>query len=671
MTPRQAIKRLTEASLTPLAWEIDKVAAIAEAGDRLSALRLRKIPAMINALTVRAEREVYTDRVTKACGFSAKAVEDLLEMSVDLRRGLGERWADLRKADAHELSCHIFHWFENGAGGKFFKTSDGKARLFYHGKHYEISPSDDSFNGLMYRMTRLAAIEKPGPLLWYYLKMKCLEEGEPIDMVSWLFTDRERDVVYLNLNSPHNKILRIAPGEEPTLMENGTNEHSVLLSSSPQMREFQYNPNASEAEGFAALKSLLMDTTPSEGPQRYFYLCWLLTTFLLDFQGDRGLLQVIASSKIGKSKVGERSSQLLYGSNYVGSGTGPADVRIATSNPICFLDNIENRNLTQTRVDFMLLLANSAVKPKSKAGSDTEVLYQRLQSMGFITSIEAFPGKYPELLNRTFPLMLEKRYMLHGYMHNEIMRAILKKRNIILSAILKMFSRVVLPRLEERSDWSKHLATVHAGHNKDRMNEHLSMILLVLEGILEHIPWRPDTPIKKQSSELLAKWISYQEEQAHQTAITSNDLVTIMDGLAKEVMIKIRGHENLNYQPKKGFDCNVLIFNDPEYRETFYLTEEIEEDSDDPALGFKITVQRLNFIMSAADLWRLFNKYCAHEHTRNPFENPTALGSRLANDKDTMEAGEWKYHTGKDRLQYKKVMGHWHWRLSMRFPIND
>lgn len=663
---RAAVLALKGAALEPLQWEIEVLKAIPDTKDRYSALKERKIPQAINALLTQAEVEIYVDLIARSVGISVKAVEDLLTNCVDLYSELSTAFGkDIKKAEPRSLAVYIYKWFANNERGRFFKTGDNKAWLFFHGHIYEIG-NNSTFNALMDRLTQLAAIEKPGNLVWYYLQTMCLNKGEPIDMVSWLFTDREKDTIFLNLNSPHNKILRVTAGEDPAAIDNGTNEHSVLLSSSLQIRPFEFQSTRGEAEGFRALESLFVNTVPAQKPQRYFLLCWTITTFLMDYQGDRGILQIIGTSGLGKSKVAERISQLIYGENYVGRGSGAGDVRIATQNPVNFQDNLENRNLTQGVVDFLLLLANSSTKTKAKAGSDTEVVYQKLKSMGVVTSIEPFPGKYPELINRTFPITLEHGYRSHGYMHDEVMREILKKRALMLTAVFKMIARVVLPRLSERTDWSKITHTDYPGHNKERMNEHLCMMLMVLEGVLEYIPWKQDVPVKKQASEILERWIGEFEEQATQTAITSNTLLTLIDGLAKEIFIKIRGKglELTAQQVSKHFgDRLVKVFSDQEYLEDFYLTEPEETVDEDPdGEGFTSYVQRLEFIMTAADLYNVFNRFCATMHTKNPFENPTALAARISNDRAILEKADWEVV-----YPYKKVQGHNYWRFTKKY----
>ncbi|MEW6115637.1 MAG: CHC2 zinc finger domain-containing protein [Nitrospirota bacterium] len=682
---RSIVKELKNEALEPLEWEIHQLSLIKDVKDRLEAFKLRKLPQAINAITSGADQEVYIQEAAKAIGIKIDNVEDLVNNAVDLYESLTERFrGELKKADPYDLAMFIFKWLGNGSGAKFYKTDEGKVYLFYQRTSYEIG-NNLEFNTLMFQLTHLAAVEKPGSTVWYYLQVLANSHGERVEMMTWLHTDRERDVVYLHLNASHNKIIRLAPGEEPQLIDNGTNEHGILLTKSPQMRHFEYTPNSSEAEGFAALRTLLMDTTPAETPMRFFLVAWVTSIFMMNFQSDRGLLQIIANSACGKSKVAERISQLIYNENYVGRGTNAAETRVATVNPIVFQDNLENRNLNQGTVDLLLLMANNTHKPKAKGGSDTEVLMQRLSSLGVITSIEAFPGRYPELVNRTFPLLLDPARKQNGYMHDEVMRSISKHRNQILSCLLRMISKEVLPNLEERKYWSKHLQTKYPGHAKERNNEHLCTMMVILEAMLKRIPYaKGNVPTKTQAMELLDHWIRTMEEQEHATAITSNTLLNLMDGLAREVLIAIKHKGNtLLYSDSTEFDppypdfiggkgrgTRVKIHEDPIYLETFYLTDVMQEEAGPEDEDVMESFQRLEFIITAADLYTLFNRYCKNQGIRNPFENPTSLGARISNDRAILEKGGWTYiQRKKDVAQYKKIAGNWHWRFSKKVKV--
>ncbi|MEJ2698039.1 MAG: CHC2 zinc finger domain-containing protein, partial [Candidatus Sulfobium sp.] len=228
---RTILRSMKEDALDPLAWELHLLKQIPEVKERLEAFKLRKLPQALNAIASTADQEVYLDMAAKAIGISVKAVEELVNNAADLYKNISDMFggeAGIKKADPLRLAEHIFRWFNNGAGAKFFKTKDGKVWLFYSRKIYEIDNNLD-FNTLMLQLTRLAAVEKPGSTVWYFLRTLCNAHGEPVDMMSWMHTDRERDTIYLNLNSSHNKIIRIAPAEDPRVIDNGTNEQSVLL----------------------------------------------------------------------------------------------------------------------------------------------------------------------------------------------------------------------------------------------------------------------------------------------------------------------------------------------------------------------------------------------------------------------------------------------------------
>ena len=694
---KSMIRELMSNAVDPLTWELRQLSnEEGGAAERLSLFDKRELGKAINRVVGMAEKEILIDLAAKCIGISVSAIEDRVTKSTDLHAHLVELYdseASIKKADGYYLADTIYKWFNNGAGAKFFKTKEGKTYLFYNRRQYEIG-NNNEFNALMAQMTKLSAIEKPGNLVWYHLTAQCTLQGALVDIMSWIHTDRTADTIYINLNSEHSKIMRIEPGKDPQMIENGTNEKSVLLSSSSQIQPFEYKPNTSEAEGFTRLKTLLMDTTPADTAQKYFLLGWTVSIFMMHYQSDRGLMQVIGGSGLGKSKVAERVSQLLYGAPYVGKGTGASETRVATNNPIVFLDNLENRNLILATVDFLLFLANSANKPKAKAGSDTEVLYQKLNAFGMCTGIEPFPGKYPELINRTWPLVLEPKYKSSGYMHDATMGEIRKDRDMMLSAIFKTLAHKVLPKLDSnqpggdrRRWWSQYLQTTHPGHNKERNNEHLCTIIVIIEAVLEYLPIDDKLPIEKQMQLLVDKWVNYHEDQAKQSELTSSTLLNLMDGLAQEIVVKIRGrHEghkdgDLSYQHHTEFEHRAIAgwpegrpvevkeFHDPEYITTFFLTRPYRapKNDDDPEAWLDDDkVQRMEFILTAGQLHTLFNRYCKNQGSKNAYDNPMSLGSRIANDRKVMEQAGWEYVRGDnpEKLTYKRKGGYDHWRFS-------
>jgi hypothetical protein len=265
-------------------------------------------------------------------------------------------------------------------------------------------------------------------------------------------------------------------------------------------------------------------------------------------------------------------------------------------------------------------------------------------------------------------------------MHDATMGDIRKNRNMMLSAIFKVLAHKVLPKLERRRFWSQELQSRHAGHNKERNNEHLCTICVILEVVLEYIPIDAGKSPESQAAAIVDKWIQYHEDQAKQAEITSNTLLNLMDGLAQEIVVKIRGRQDLPYQEHPEFELRtvtgwpagkkieVKVFDDPEYLTAFYLTRPYDapRDAEDDDWFDLAKSQRLEFILTSAQLHTLFNRYCGNQHTKNSYENPTSLGSRIANDKKVMEKGGWEYVQGDnpDKLTYKRKGGYDYWRFS-------
>lgn len=193
--------------------------------------------------------------------------------------------------------------------------------------------------------------------------------------------------------------------------------------------------------------------------------------------------------------------------------------------------------------------------------------------------------------------------------------------------------------------------------------------LKAVEDLLEHSRWKKDEPVKKQAPTMLDKWIEHQKEQANQVLITSNTLLNILDDLGKEIWYIVRKMKDVHYEEHQCFDQKVFVYEDPEYLERFYISEPFDDISEDDG-KFATRMQTVSIIMTAAELEKVFKKYLKKENGRYPFDNPGVLGSRLGNDKKVLGLGGWRYVSGKDTLQWKKVRGARPWRLEKNFEMN-
>jgi len=199
------------------------------------------------------------------------------------------------------------------------------------------------------------------------------------------------------------------------------------------------------------------------------------------------------------------------------------------------------------------------------------------------------------------------------------------------------------------------------------MEQHLSTIIVILDAVLEHLPADARMPIDKQTQQLIDKWVDRNSQTAR--ASTSSTLVNLMDGLARELVVKILSQKNMGDYHKhpefedreisgwpKGKSIEVKVFRDPEYATTFFLTKPYKAKK----------VQRLEIILTAGQLHTLFNRYCKNKGLKNPFDNPISLGCRISSDRKIMKLAGWEYVQGgnPEKITYKRKGGYDHWRFS-------
>jgi hypothetical protein len=175
--------------------------------------------------------------------------------------------------------------------------------------------------------------------------------------------------------------------------------------------------------------------------------------------------------------------------------------------------------------------------------------------------------------------------------------------------------------------------------------------------------------IVEETQLLLDTLVTSHDYGARDSNLTSNILVHLMDGLAKEIVIKIRRQKELKYQEHQefkfrkisgwpeGIKLMVKVYHDKEYLTTFFLTRPYKMPQ---------KFQRLEIILTARELYTLLNQYSKKQGSKNPYKNPMSVGCRCAKNKKAMEQAGWEYVQGDnpDKLTYKRKGGYDHWRFS-------
>lgn len=669
---KKAIRRLKEEALDPLKWEIELFKRLPTLDERSKALESAGVFREVNCLPDIAQ-EVYIEAISEL-GFSEKAVRQKMEREVTLLSEVHNYLVrEGRNAKGNELADRVFKWFSSR--GRFFRTQDNKVFLLYRHTIYEIS-DNLPFRTIISKLTKLSIKEAPGKQMYDFLQMLCFDRGELIEVVSWIHTNRETDTIYVNLNGAKSEIIRITPGMPPEAIPNGTNKDGVLLSSSNEIKPFDFQPNTDVAEGMAALSELLFCNLTCEKEMRYFVLCWVCSFLLVDFNKNRALLHCTGSSQSGKSTAASLISQLLFGQDLVGQSSAASAFSEGSQSPLVILDNLENKDYTKQMVTFMLLAANSATKKKRKGGTDSEVVVEKVNALVMLTSIEPIPGSLPELINRTFNVVFDERYKTSGFVGDETSRMLIKKRNLILSALMKLMAGDVLNNLKRRANWLIYIEKEFPQHNKRRANEFITMLMIILEAVLPYIPYyKPGSAGKGESVEveardILKKWIIYQDSLADETAVTSNTILNLLDGLAKEVYSEMRV-KDLHAESHPDYSDNVFVFRPKEYFIDFIktceqepsLSDRMQEEPDEP----NIKVRYFEFVATSAALQLVFSRYCKNNGLRNMIDNASALGSRISNDIKLLKKGGWQIVSSEGKAPYYRIRrGKRFWKFRIR-----
>ena len=298
------VKKLQGKAADLLTWEISQAAllnGLQARHEHLKALGIYKsIAEMIDL-----DQELYIDKIV-TLGFTPKAVHAALETEEELLKIIAEYYAVVgeKNIKSHALTEKIYKWFSQK--GRFFHNKDGKAYLFYNKTLFEIG-NNNHFNAMMERLTKLSAIEAPGKNVWYWLETFCVGRGAPIQVLSWIHTNHEANIIYLNFNSPRNTIFKLSPSSPPEEIPNATNPDGVLLNNCPEIKPMRYKPGTKAREALSLLRRLVFDNLTCDIADRYLILCWFISFLFLDFNDIKGFMKFEGSSGSGKSTAADRA----------------------------------------------------------------------------------------------------------------------------------------------------------------------------------------------------------------------------------------------------------------------------------------------------------------------------------------------------------------------------
>ena len=659
---KAAVLKLCSDASDYLTWELRQIKAIEDMSQRLKMLKEREIFARLASMP-EAEKLCYMDIIEKDLHFHRKAQEEQMENSGDLRQIMTREYDNVenkKNVDPLRIAKVIFDYLNKH--GRFFRDSMGNVYLLYHHLIYDVG-INRPFNALMMRSTGLLPTRDPGRHVWEAMASSAYNVGLTIDVASWIKTDRKQDAIFVNLNSPSNKILRIS-ADSILEVPNGMNEEGVLLKASGKIQPFNFHPDVSIRDGMELVRSLIWKNITCEPESRYLVLCWLISAFLVDFSPYIALMKFSGATSSGKTTTARLLSLLMYGTEQLGDVTGAAAYALASQNPIVIMDNLETENRGKNIDQFLLLSSTRGGKEKRSQGTDSGTVQESPRSLVLITAIEPFTKA--ELINRTIDIEFNRRkFGTDEFIEDEVVREVGKKRDIIISSILRFIYKEILPDLSQRTDLIKILKSEYSNHSKNRLDEYLALLMLVLKKMLPHVPMHETDDFLNGSegaSAIWKHWISNQNSMARENETSSNNIIKLLDGLVRTCWPLFDMSEGkLEGADMGGYDFPHHVYHSPEYHLTFVRTqpEDIKHE------GERYRQSYIEFTATSGDIVAAFDRYAKESGTRNPYGNAATFGARFRNDQALLKSGGWELvlKEGSEGPYYKKVKGNRYYRM--------
>lgn len=502
----------------------------------------------------------------------------------------------------------IFEWF----GDQFLSERRGEQRalLAHEGQVHEIG-DNAGFRTLLFGHTHIVPSEPRAKIIFPTLDCLTRLHGRPIEL-SPCFHYEPPGTLYLHTGKTDGSILRISPGQIG-IARNGS---EVFLNTPNKMDPIEFDPTVDVRTSLQEFQRDFLMSLSTSNPDRYFVASWILSVFLLGTCKERPLIQFRGDSRAGKSTAAAFCSTLIYGRNWLTHSKPASDYSDAVRNPLTLKDNLENRNLDEHTVDFLIHAATGTVNQKRKQGTDSHNVYERIATQVIITSIE--PLTHPEMVNRVWEVLFSRKHRNSSAVPSRTLFSLVAARSRILSAFLLVLARDILPVLHERrAFYQSYLDTVHPNHPKDRFPEFLPLLFVVMEALLKYIP---DTSLsgspEKMTREMIDQLYENQRTTSGETEGGASQVLFYLDRLTSALVFA--------ESPEK-------------FRQRFQIGFEVHQDQ-------RGAFKRVSFRgKTSAYLWafsRLVgdggsNLYC-------PFKAPQQLGSRIQDSLDLLQRSGWK-----------------------------
>lgn len=413
----------------------------------------------------------------------------------------------------------------------------------------------------------------------------------------------------LYLHAGNDKILRARDGEL-TVLENAVNKDKILLESPPMSKEFV--PEAKADIGRAVdlfWRHVVQNLAISEQDQ-YLTACWLLGIFFRNYIKPKPIIRLLAKTASGKSTASRVLSNFVYGDEMLqhSATTVAATYAMSQSSPFLLFDNIETRNMTQGFEDFLLVASTGGMKAKRQDGTDSGVVLEQTGCLILTNGIEPFVRH--ELIDRNIELELNSyKFGQSNFNESQVTAEIRRHRGTMLSGLLKMLSKYVVPRVKRGE--IQRIGREFGPHSKERFNEYLALMSIILDALWS---FRPNKT-HGIPHQVVAEWLDEQTVSSQRQDEGTNEVLYFLSTFAE--------------RRDRLMDCSIMV------------------KKEDGKIRLRGTTMEL-----LSD-FRIMSK---HLGIKCPWSSARQLGTRLADSENVLRKAGWdrvqKVNAGRRLYEY-------------------
>jgi len=408
----------------------------------------------------------------------------------------------------------VYEWWKSN-GIQFYYDSNHSCYALVNKRLMPIDIKAAEFKKYFYESTEISLNANGGAVFVDVICNLTQKEGKLIEPSTWLYTNKETDVVYVSLNNEENQLAMISE-KGVTVVDQADNADKVVMSGSTKILPISIH-HLTDAEYSRALnleKDLVVNTMACSPLNRLFVTAWRICAPLLDFAYTRPLVRFEGKTSSGKSFAFDLNSMLLYGEDHKKIGTTASTYSDAAQNPLLLLDNLEARNMSPELNDFMLTAPVGGSKEKRKSGTESGITSEKSRCLLLTNGIENV--SLHEIINRMFIIPFD-RVTYKSSVSSQLFAEIKRHRDELLSAEFTLLSKVF--QRKKKGDLAAiqtKFETLYPNYSKSRSNEYFAMMIIVAEELLN--VWKDNRNIWT----LVAEWVREQENTAQDTSAVSN-----------------------------------------------------------------------------------------------------------------------------------------------------